>query len=372
MGDDWDPFAVDGADDPVNSVVQATDAPATQGRISKEDLARLEEIAWEAVCKETPWKVAPRPQPDLTWYVPVASLDSWTHKDVTIEVGQQILYVNINRPDDNNTISDKVLLGLCDAVMHLQYRKEEFRMAVFSASGKMFCAGKDPSSEGMAGFTKQPPNHVKQVWGEFQARAKQLDAFPDGNEDLGRILRAKFLHTLSSLPQFTVALVNGSAIGEGVGFAACCDAVLSVPEAYFNVTSVYGGTCDPLWVPYLEKRIGPCFTKLMLCTGENVSAEKAKFYGLVSEVVDDIEKGHESIKKLAGVLTACGPRSVEAAKNLVIGVAGQQISEGLMYFTAQQLAMVTVSKEAKDGMACVQIRADKPWEKDPYIIKPLH
>lgn len=302
----------------------------------------------------------------------LCSFEDWRHEEVTVEKGQQIVYININRPAANNMLNDKVTLGLLDAVMNLQLRKEEFRMAVFSATGKMFCAGKEPSFETMGAFAKNQPKQVQQVWNEFLARGKAGEAFPDGDEDLSRLLRAKFWHTLSSLPQFTVALVNGSAIGDGVALTACCDTVLAVEGAYFNITDVYDGTVSALTVPYIEKKIGPGLTKLIYCTAENISAEKANFYGLVSEVVASLEEGHTQITKLASVLTQCGPRSVEAAKNLVIGVAGQQINEGIMFFTAQQLAMVTVSQEATDGMVCVQARKPKPWEEEPKNIKTLY
>jgi enoyl-CoA hydratase/carnithine racemase len=371
---DWDPFAMDGAADPVNSA--ATKVPDTGGTTQPcgaEDLKHVEEALWGMLSGTEPWKQAPKPYPDLSWYTPTCSFEDWRHQEVTIEKGQQVLYVNINRPDNGNMINDKVLLALLDATMGLQLRKTEFRMAVFSAVGeKMFCAGKDPSSDGMSGFTKSPPPAVKQVWSNFLQKAKNGGAFPDGNEDMGRILRAKFWHTFSSLPQFTVALVNGSVMGEGMALVAACDTVVSVSNAFFNISDVQNGSINPLVVPYIEKKIGPAFTKYMLCASANLSAEKAWFYGLVTKVVESVEEAHKEIGGLATVLTACGPRSVEAAKNLVIGVAGQQINEGIMFFTAQQLAMVTISQEATDGMVCVQARKPKPWEEEPNNIKPLH
>merc|ERR1719362_1318703 len=117
-----------------------------------------------------------------------------------------------------------------------------------------------------------------------------------------------------------------------------------------------------MWAPYLINKLGTGGATVFMCTGENMSAEKACFWNLVSEVVENLDEGHNRISELAAVLTACGPRSVEAAKNLVVGVGGQQISEGIMWFTAAMLAMVTISDEARDGMICVQARTPKPWE----------
>merc|ERR1712187_1052921 len=108
--------------------------------------------------------------------------------------------------------------------------------------------------------------------------------------------------------------------------------------------------------------------KSLICTAENLTAERAKHIGLVSEVTATLDEAHKKIIDLAEVLTACGPRSVEACKMLLCGVAGQQITEGLSFFTAAMLAMVTISDEAKVGMVALQARKPKPWEEKP--IKP--
>merc|ERR1712061_563292 len=115
------------------------------------------------------------------------------------------------------------------------------------------------------------------------------------------------------------------------------------------------GFIDPTILPYLVGKCGISNTKCMVCTAQNMSAEKAKHIGLVSEVCATVEEAHKLITDLAEVLTACGPRSVQAAKMLVAGVGGQQIGEPVMFYTAAMLAMVTISDEARDGMACLQM-----------------
>merc|ERR1711920_551811 len=147
---------------------------------------------------------------------------------------------------------------------------------------------------------------------------------------------------------------------------------IAVSSAYFNIVDVQLGTAPALIAPYIVNKIGTGLSKALLCTGEQLSAEKAKFYNLISEIVETTDEAHKLIAELAVVFTACGPRSVEAAKNLVCGVAGQQITEDIMFFTAKMLAMVTISDEARDGMICVQARTNKPWQEEPYNIKPLY
>jgi len=108
----------------------------------------------------------------------------------------------------------------------------------------------------------------------------------------------------------------------------------------------------------------------VLCTGRNLSAQDAFKLGLVQEVTEDAEAAHRLIKETCTVTTLAGPRSVEHAKELVACVAGAPITEQIQFFTANKLAEVTVSEEARVGMICLQNKTPKPWEAKP--ITPLY
>jgi len=144
---------------------------------------------------------------------------------------------------------------------------------------------------------------------------------------------------------------------------------ISVSHALFSLPEVRNGMVQCTLAPYVVSRVGPGFAKAMLGSGMTYGVDAMKRAGLISEVVESVEEGHKKIAEICEVLTACGPRSVEAAKQLVLGVGGQPITEGVMFFTAALLAMVTVSDESRDGMVCVQLRKPKPWEEKP--ITPL-
>merc|ERR1712190_236887 len=144
----------------------------------------------------------------------------------------------------------------------------------------------------------------------------------------------------------------------------------AVEGAYFQFVDAMQGTVPAIIAPYLVAKVKVGNAKRMISSAENVSAEKAKVMGLVSELAKDVDDAHKKVAEVAEVLTACGPRSVEAAKALVIGVGGQPIGEPVVFFTGRMLASATSSSEAEDGMKCVQSRRPKPWEEKP--IKPLY
>merc|ERR1740121_2434375 len=89
------------------------------------------------------------------------------------------------------------------------------------------------------------PERVRQGWGALTDRAKRGGAFGDGKEDAGKILHAKLWHTLTMVPQFSITLVNGSAIGYGLALPAISDMVISLKNAYFNISDAKMGRIDP-------------------------------------------------------------------------------------------------------------------------------
>merc|ERR1719469_1698108 len=136
---------------------------------------------------------------------------------------------------------------------------------------------------------------------------------------------------------------------------------ISVKKAFFSLSEVKLGVIPATISPYVISKIGVGNAKRLFCTAENMSAERAKEVGLVNEVVDNMDAGHKVIRDLCESLSLCAPKSVGKAKQLIVGVANQPITESLMFYTARMLSEVTVSAEAKAGMIAILARQPKPW-----------
>mmetsp|Transcript_51369 Transcript_51369/g.112599 ORF Transcript_51369/g.112599 Transcript_51369/m.112599 type:complete len:375 (-) Transcript_51369:134-1258(-) len=373
MGD-YDPFAIEQEPAAVAAVPEEKVEVGSAKRIprvSKVVFAALTDAFEHYVYERQPWNKVPDPRPDLSWYFPTAPLDNWPHDGLKIETGEGITYATMNRPGEDNKLSDSMITALADCCFNLQYRKD-MRVVVLSGAGAMFCGGGDHLKDNAASFKKSIEQNegVKRSVDAIISRARAAGAFPDGHTKVGSMLKMKLFHTWSVLPQFTFALVNGSAVDDGVGLACMCDLVIAVKSAYFSLTEVKRGFSHTLIAPYLVSKLGLGTAKRLVASSSLLSAEKAKLAGMVNELVESVQEGHALIKDLCEVITACGPRSVEAAKQLVMGVGGKPITEFVMFYTGKMLAMVTVSDEARDGMACLQARKPKPWEEKP--IKPLY
>mmetsp|Transcript_57444 Transcript_57444/g.136563 ORF Transcript_57444/g.136563 Transcript_57444/m.136563 type:complete len:404 (-) Transcript_57444:138-1349(-) len=333
-----------------------------------------------------PWNQFSQLQPDLDWHTPTCDENSWKHKDVLLQLGEGIAYVTLNRPDQSNCINDTVIEGLCDAVFVL-HRRLDIRVVCFMANGPVWCGGEDPARirrllEGDVGTPmkddgsvgnriskKVPTPEVQKHLDKLVEDGKKAGAFTGQPKDYAEMKEALLWSTLTKLPSVTVAVVTGSVVGSGIGLVACMDLCISLKTALFSMPDLKDGLLPTPVMPHIVQKAGPSVTKRLLCSGEVMTAEDAKAAKLVQEVIEDDKGLTDWIWEISDAVTACGPNSVKAAKELVLGVGGQPIGEPVMFFTASLLAKVTVSEEAKVGMICLQQRKPKPWEEPP--ITPL-
>uniref|UniRef100_A0A7S1RHA4 Uncharacterized protein n=1 Tax=Alexandrium catenella TaxID=2925 RepID=A0A7S1RHA4_ALECA len=195
-----------------------------------------------------------------------------------------------------------------------------------------------------------------------------MGVFADGQAGLPRLLQAVLWRTLATVPQFSVCVANGSIMGEGLGFLACCDYAVAVAGSFLSPADIHYGLVPAVLAPYILNKMGTGATKRLFCTCENISAERAVADGLVDDVAPSLEAAHGLVRGLCERLTGCGPRSVDAAKELVAGVSGQQITEPLMFYTCAFAQRALASEEAQQAVRAAG--GSKPWEGK--AIQPLH
>jgi enoyl-CoA hydratase/carnithine racemase len=93
------------------------------------------------------------------------------------------------------------------------------------------------------------------------------------------------LRLLLESPRPTLAVVDGPAIGGGLGLAAACDFVLATTRARFGLPEALYGLAPAIIRPALLTRLTAHQINLMLFTCHSRSAEEAAALGLVDRVV---------------------------------------------------------------------------------------
>ncbi len=250
-----------------------------------------------------------------------------------------IARLTLARPEVHNAFNDDLIEKLSACLEGLATDKS-VRAVVLAAQGKSFSAGADL-------------NWMKRMAGYDEAR-NLADA---------RAL-AGLMRRLNDLPKPTVALVQGSAFGGGVGLIACCDIVLAVPEAIFALTEVRLGLIPAVISPFVAAAIGTRAARRYFLTAERMTAVQARDLGLVHEVVpaDKLEsRGAEILASLA----KAGPESLAAAKDLLFCVAGRSGDPAIDEETARRIAKTRGGAEAREGIGAFLEKRKPAWTGEP-------
>ena len=245
--------------------------------------------------------------------------------------------MTLSRPHVHNAFNDKVVLEMSAVVEHVKATPTARGLFVRS-TGKIFCAGGDL-------------NYMKEM-----AEASEERNLKDA------VALSRFLNAMSRLPVPTIALVQGSAFGGGVGLISVCDIAVAVRSATFALSEVKLGLIPATISPYVVRRIGANHARRYFQTAEKFDAERALSVGLVHEVVDKPEDLETWATNLRATLKQNAPSAVAASKALVEAcVRTPVVDDGLIHDTAQRLAAQRSSAEGKEGVKAFLEKRPAKW-----------
>jgi 2-(1,2-epoxy-1,2-dihydrophenyl)acetyl-CoA isomerase len=181
----------------------------------------------------------------------------------TVENG--IATLTLNRPENLNALSDEIRHGLIEALTRLG-ADTSIGCIVLTGAGRGFCAGGDVKSMG---------NRAVKA---FEERAT-------GIMQSGRVAA-----TMYQTPKPIIGMINGVAVGAGLGMAGACDIRIAGKSARFGAGFIkigLSGDWGTTWS--LTQLVGPAKARELMFTGDMIDAHEALRIGLVNKVVDDAE-----------------------------------------------------------------------------------
>jgi methylglutaconyl-CoA hydratase len=240
-----------------------------------------------------------------------------------IERDGDVLRVTLARPETRNAFDATLITELSEAFVDVGTA----RAVVLAGDGQSFCAGADV---------------------EWMRSSVDLDH--DANVADANALR-RMLESIDSCPAPVVAVVQGHALGGGVGLVACADIALADPTAVFGFSEVKLGIIPAVISPFAVRKIGESAARRYFVTGERFDAETALRIGLVHEVTDDLEAGRA---RVLAELRSAGPRAARHAKRLVLDRPdGPE--------TARRIAERRASDEGQEGLRAFLERRRPSW-----------
>ena len=261
---------------------------------------------------------------------PHTALPSSTH-ELSIEQRGAVLWLTITREERRNAMSHTVLASLAQAISAAQGRRDVRAMVLTGAGNKAFCAGADlQSTNAFTTDYSEPHGHLAQLL---------------------RVARA------SCVP--LVARVNGACMAGGMGLLAMCDMAVAASHCVFGLPEVKVGVFPAQVLSVLQHLI-PRRTLMEMCiTGEPISSAQALQYGLVNYVDDDVDARLQwLLERLLDKSPAAIRRGLYTMKK-----AEDMAFEESMAFTESQIALFTLTDDAKEGQKAFQEKRKPIWNQ---------
>jgi enoyl-CoA hydratase len=230
--------------------------------------------------------------------------------------------VTVDRPDALNALDVETLTALRDRLRECS-KDVDTRVVVLTGAGdRAFIAGADIKY--MSGLDVEQAK----AWGELGHETAQL---------------------LETMPQPTIAAINGFALGGGCELALACDlryassnAKLGQPEINLGIIPGWGGT------QRLARATTLGFAKELILTGRTVDAEEALERGLVNAVAEP-DQLLPRVMETAFQLAAKGALALEAAKQAINRALSGDHAANLER-EADRFAELFASEDAKEGL----------------------
>lgn len=217
---------------------------------------------------------------------------------ILVEPKKQVLWIKFDRPAKFNAFTKEMYVQMTETFTKVNPDKS-IKAIVLTGEGDYYSSGND-----LTNFTRA---------------MKDPDGIRAGLTKSKEILEA-FVGSLINLEKFLIAAVNGPAVGIPVTTLPLCDYVLASDKATFQTPFTALGQCPEACSSITFPQImGRTRASEMLMLNMTWDANKARDYGLVSEVVSSNEFNMALDKLLygkQGIVSACYPKALTVSKSL--------------------------------------------------------
>jgi enoyl-CoA hydratase/carnithine racemase len=244
-----------------------------------------------------------------------------------------VVRLTLNRPEKRNALSLELMEELI-AILHRLSEDTEVRVIVIDAVGPAFCGGHDLSE--MIGRDAFFYRRLFDVCTEL-------------------------METIHRLPQPVIAKVEGMATAAGCQLVAACDLAVAARGARFATPGVKIGLfCSTPMVP-LSRAIGRKRALEMLLTGQPITPETARDWGLVNRVVP-AEALEDELGAIVDAIVASSPVTVGLGKEAFY--AQIELDEHRAYdLTKTVMAMNAHADDAQEGMCAFLEKRPATWRR---------
>src|SRR5580700_1083510 len=248
-----------------------------------------------------------------------------------------VAILTLNRPDARNSLSEGLIAAL-DAALRDIHNDASVRAVVIAANGPAFSAGHDMK--------------------ELTARRTDADR---GRAYFADIMTAcsAMMQAIVQLPKPVVAAVQGIATAAGCQLVASCDLAVASETATFATPGVDIGLFCSTPMVALSRNVPRKQAMEMLLTGEPISAETAREYGLVNRVVAAGTERDAAIE-LAEKVALNSAYTIKLGKEAFYRQAEMSLA-GAYRYAAEVMVENMMTRDAAEGIGAFIEKREPKW-----------
>lgn len=271
-----------------------------------------------------------------------------------LELDGAVANLTLDRTDVFNALNEQIISEMAEALEWTAERSvgrtgelsspdgtPNLRALVIRSEGKHFCAGADI-------------NMMRDGGGKT----------PEENrEDSERLDR--LFHGLWSHPCFTIACVQGVALGGGAGLVACSDHVIAEPKTRIALSEAKLGISAAVIGPYVHRRLGSAGFRRLAMLASRIGSEEALRIGFVDEVAGSAEDMEGSVSRVIAEVMTSGPIAVTSAKRMVAELdRWDGDDESLRSWTLDLTSKMRGSPEGQEGLSAFLDGRKPAWSQE--------
>ena len=236
------------------------------------------------------------------------------------DVERGVLTITLNRPDAFNALRNQLLKEMAE-VLDDAAANDEIKAVLVTGGEKGFAAGAD----------------IKEM--------ASLDAVGVMND-----IRPTYWKRIANFPKPLIAAVNGYALGGGCELVMHCDIVIAGDNAQFGQPEINLGIIPGAGgTQRLIKAVGKSMAMQMVLSGAFITAEQARDFGLISEVVIP-ERTIERAREIANTIAKKPPIAVRLAKEVLLKAFDTTLDSGLN-LERKAFTLLAATEDRNEGIA---------------------
>ena len=250
------------------------------------------------------------------------------YQTLDLRVEDALATLTINRPDHRNGMTNGMVREAYQALSQVA-DDDTVRVLLLTGAGDTFCPGADLN------------------W------ISAADRDPDDRCEPYHFQVPALLH---SMPQLTVAGINGACAGAGFGWACGCDIRVATRRAMLNTAFLNVAVAGDMGLPWsLPRLVGAAKARELSFFTEKFSAEEAQRIGLVARVYEDAQYAGE-LAALCARLLAFSPTALRAMKAHYVAAETLSLEAYLDLETAAHLSIAAGPHAAEAFKAFIEKR----------------